>query len=31
MWHDFQVHAGTLREAARAVERVAEWAEPLLA
>ena len=31
MWHDFQAHAGMLREAAGAVERVGEWAEPLLA
>jgi epsilon-lactone hydrolase len=31
MWHDFQAHAGMLEEAATAVERMGEWARPLLA
>jgi epsilon-lactone hydrolase len=31
MWHDFQAHAGMLEEAAGAVNRVGEWAKPLLA
>lgn len=30
MWHDFQMHAGMLPEAAAAVERMAAWAKPLL-
>ncbi|MDQ3728219.1 MAG: alpha/beta hydrolase [Actinomycetota bacterium] len=30
MWHDFQVHAGMLRESDEALERVAAWAKPLL-
>ncbi len=30
MWHDFQSHAGMLPEAATAVQRMAEWAKPLL-
>lgn len=31
MWHDFQVHAGMMKEAARAVQRMATWAKPLVA
>lgn len=31
MWHDFQTHAGMLRESAEAVERMAAWAKSLLA
>ncbi|MEJ7875069.1 MAG: alpha/beta hydrolase [Solirubrobacterales bacterium] len=30
VWHDFQVHAGMLRESDEALERVASWAKPLL-
>ena len=31
MWHDFQAHAGMLSEADIALERMGEWAGPLLA
>ena len=31
MWHDFQVHAGMMAEAATAVQRMADWAKPLVA
>ena len=31
MWHDFQAHAGMLDEASTAVERMGEWARPLIA
>jgi acetyl esterase/lipase len=31
MWHDFQLHAGMMREAARATQLMADWARPLLA
>ena len=31
MWHDFQAHAGMLEEAATAVERMGDWARPLVA
>ena len=30
VWHDFQVHAGMLRESDEALLRVAAWAKPLL-
>ena len=31
MWHDFQAHAGMMDEAATAVQRMADWAKPLVA
>ena len=31
MWHDFQAHAGMLDEATDAVQRIADWAKPLIA
>jgi len=31
MWHDFQAHAGMLDEATTAVQRIADWAKPLIA
>jgi acetyl esterase/lipase len=31
MWHDFQAHAGVMAEAATAVQRMADWAKPLVA
>ena len=31
MWHDFQLHAGPLPDAATAVQRMADWAMPLIA
>jgi acetyl esterase/lipase len=31
MWHDFQAHAGMMAEAAAAVQRMADWARPLVA
>ena len=31
MWHDFQAHAGMMEEAATAVERMGDWARPLVA
>ena len=30
LWHDFQVHAAMLPEAAGALRRMADWAQPLL-
>ena len=30
MWHDFQVHAGQMKESATAVRRMADWVTPLL-
>ncbi len=31
MWHDFQAHAGMMAEADTAVQRMADWAKPLIA
>ena len=31
MWHDFQAHAGMMAEATTAVQRMADWAKPLVA
>jgi acetyl esterase/lipase len=31
MWHDFQAHASVLADAATAVQRMADWAKPLIA